>query len=393
MPETHSRSTRAEILLLTLAPILVVGQMYVVIPLFVSMGMNFGRPAADLVVTSSAFGIPYAFAGLIAGPLADAWGAKKVIVLSLCATAFSTLTVAFSPSYTGLVVMRGLQGITAGFLSAPVFAYIARDLEEDVRALATTAVMAAALSSAILMQLYGQIVDGFFGWRFVFLSLVPMILFSVSAANRLLVRSATNVDRRIFKAVLTLPGLLRRWHLLALYAAALTLLGGFVAVWSGIALYGPEYLRSDPARLFLLRASALPVMVAIPFVALRLRNLSPLVRIVSGLGVAALSLGASAFATNNVLGFASGLSVCVAGILIAAPAIVQGVMQAASDASGAAVSLYTFSIFLGASLGPQFAVVLEPTGIVGLLLGTAVLFMAGAIFGAMGATGTKAGHQ
>lgn len=393
MPDTHPRSTLAEILLLTLAPILVVGQMYVVIPLFVSMGIDFGHPAAGLVVTSSAFGIPYAFAGLIAGPLADAWGAKKVIVLSLTATVLSTLTVALSPSYAGLVAMRGLQGITAGFLSAPVFAYIARDLEEDVRAFATTAVMAAALSSAILMQLYGQIVNGFFGWRFVFLSLVPMILFSVSAVNRLLIQSATTVDRRVIKAVLTLPGLLRRWHLLALYAAALTLLGGFVAVWSGIALYGPEYLRSNPARLFLLRASALPVMVAIPFVALRLRNLSPLVRIVSGLGVAALSLGASAFATNNVLGFASGLSVCVAGILIAAPAIVQGVMQAASDASGAAVSLYTFSIFLGASLGPQFAVVLEPTGIVGLLLGTAVLFTAGAIFGAMGATGTKARHQ
>ena len=134
-------------------------------------------------------------------------------------------------------------------------------------------------------------------------------------------------------------------------------------------------------------------MVAIPFVALRLRTFSPLVRIISGLCVAALSLGASAFAPNNVLGLASGLAVCVAGILIAAPAIVQGVVQSASDASGAAVSLYTFSIFLGASLGPQFAVVLEPTGIVGLLLGTAVLFLVGGVFGAVGATGTKTGNR
>lgn len=381
MPEEPPRSMHVEITLLTMAAIVVVGQMYIVIPLFAPMGAAFGRPAADLAVTSSAFGVPYAFSGLVAGPLADVWGAKRVIVLSLMATAFTTSAVALAPSFASLAALRGIQGLTAGFLSAPLFAYIAREIEESARAFATTTIMAAAMSSAVLMQLFGQVVEGPFGWRSVFFAFAPVMLVLAFAANRLLARPTVTAGNRVAGAILTLLGILRRGRLLALYGAALTLLGGFVAVLSGVALYSPADLRAEPERLFLLRASALPVMVAAPFLALRLKGLSLRIRIVSGLGVSALSLGGAALGDDRMSVLALGLAVCVAGILIAAPAIVQGVAQAVPDASGAAVSLYTFAIFLGASLGPQFAVLLAPLGMTGLLIATALLFVAGAALG------------
>lgn len=391
MPEAFLRSTRAEIALLAVGSILVVGQMYVVIPLFAQMGAAFGRPAADLVATSSAFGIPYALAGLVAGPMADAWGAKTVIMASLIATALTTFAVGVAPGFAGLTVLRALQGWTAGLFSAPVFAYIARNLAEDVRAFANTAVMAAAMSSIVLMQLLPQFAAAMFGWRDVFFVLAPTFLLLAVAANGVLVRSSASSRYHVFRALSALPRLLRQWRLLALYIATLTLLGGFVAVWSGLALYGPKDLRANPTYLFLLRASALPVMVTVPFLALRLRRFSLPARIVSGLGLSALSLAATAHGARHIPTLAVDLAVCVAGILIAAPAVVQGVVKAAADASGAAVSLYTFAIFLGASLGPQFAVSLAPTGIGGLLLATAVLLMVGAVFGAVGAACPKTG--
>jgi MFS family permease len=384
MIKVHLGTTRLEIILLAMLTIVVVGQMYVVIPLFAPMGSTMGHPAAEMVIVSSAFGFPYACAGLIAGPLADAWGAKKVVILSLSATALTTLAVAFAPGLMELVSLRAFQGLTAGFLSAPVFAYIARDLEEDARVFATTAVMAAAMSSAVLMQLFAQVAEGLCGWRTVFFLAAPAIVLMAYAAHRLLAESSATRENRLQQALMMLPGLLLRGRLLALYAAALSLLSGFVAVLSGIALYGPAALRASPEHLFLLRASALPVMVAVPFLAVRLRGLSPALRIIAGLGLSAIALGAAASAAESPWALAAGLSFCVAGLLIAAPAIVQGAAQSAANASGAAVSLYTFAVFLGASLGPRLAVALAPTGLRGLLSAIAMLFAVSAILGAVG---------
>ncbi|TCS64758.1 MFS transporter [Varunaivibrio sulfuroxidans] len=389
MSERSPRPARKEIILLTIAAILVVGQTYIVISLFAPMAVDFARPAASLAVTVTVFGIPYAFAGLLAGPLADVWGAKKVIVLSLVASALTTLIVAVAPGFAMLILLRALQGFTAGFFAAPVFTYIARDLHEEVRAFATTAIQAGALASAVLMQLFGQVIEVRLGWRFAFFIPAPVILGLALAAERLLARSSGAAERHVGKALLALPDLLLQWRLLALYGAALTLLGGFVAVLSGLSLYGPQDLRADPTRLFLVRASALPVMLAVPFLVLRLGRLSLRARIFSGLGLSALSLAVTALAAEQTWALAGGLAACVAGILIAAPAIVQGVAQAAPESSGAAVSIYAFTIFLGASLGPQFAALLAPTGMVGLLLSVATLLAVGSLFGVIGAKTTK----
>tara|TARA_R100000365_G_C2743788_1_gene72544 strand:- start:417 stop:1499 length:1083 start_codon:yes stop_codon:yes gene_type:complete len=358
--------------------------MYVVIPLFTSMGAEFGHAAADLVIASTAFGIPYAFAGLIAGPLADAWGAKKVIVLSLATTALTTFAVAFAQGYWTLAILRGLQGVTAGFLSAPSFAYIARDLDEDIRSFATTAIMAAAMSSAVIMQLFGQYVENVFGWHFAFAIVAPLIIVAMLATRRSLRGGDESSQPRIRDAIFALPVLLKRPRLICLYATAFTLLGGFVAVLAGVELYGPEDLRSNPAKLLLLRAAALPVMVAVPFIALRLSNVATTIRIIAGLGLAAIALILSAIGGAGFAALSIGLALCVAGVLIAAPAVVQSVGQAVPESSGAAISLYTFAIFIGASLGPQLSVLLTPFGITGLLWGVAAIFVGGAALGAWG---------
>ncbi|QQE78325.1 MFS transporter [Alicyclobacillus sp. SO9] len=382
---TSVQRTALVIAFLGTVSVLVVGQMYVVIPLFKPMGMAFHHRASDMVITSSTFGIPYAFAGLVAGPLADAWGARKIIILSLITTGVSTLTVAFAPSFTGLATLRGIQGITAGLLSAPVFSYIAHELHKDTRIFATTVVMAAAMSSAVLMQLFGQVINGLLGWRSVFFITAPLIFLLVFVADRLLVRTSDASHQPVAAAFTSLPGLLIQWRRLALYIAALTLLSGFVAVLSGIALYGPVQLRSDPLRLFILRASALPVMGAVPFLGLRLGKLSLPIRIASGLALAASALSVMSLAAQHIWVVTIGLSVCVAGVLIAAPAIVQSIVRSAANKSGAAVSIYTFSIFLGASAGPQIAVFVASAGFSGLLVSVALLFLGGAILGSIGA--------
>jgi len=374
-----------EIAILAAVSVLVVGQMYVVIPLFTSMSAEFGCSAGDLVIASTAFGIPYAFAGLIAGPLADAWGAKRIIVLSLATTAVATFAVSFVQGYWTLAILRGLQGVTAGFLSAPSFAYIARNIDQNIRSFATTAIMAAAMSSAIIMQLFGQYVENALGWRFAFVITAVLIIAAVPITQWSL-RVQINTDKaRVQDTIFALPALIKMPRLISLYAAAFTLLGGFVAVLAGIELYGPDVLRSDPEKLLLLRVTALPVMITVPFIALRLSHAAMSSRIIVGLGLASIALIFSAIGGAGFGALSIGLALCVAGVLIAAPAVVQSVGQAVPGSSGAAISLYTFAIFIGASLGPQLAVLLTPFGIAGLLWSVAAIFIGGAALGAWGA--------
>ncbi|BAQ67972.1 transport integral membrane protein [Rhodovulum sulfidophilum] len=387
MPETHAAAPRIQIALLTLAAVLVVGQTYVVIPLFTPMGEAFGVAPTRLAASVTAFGLPYAFSGLLAGPVADAWGAKRVIAGALGATALVTLAVALAPGFAGLLGLRTVQGFTAGFVAAPAFAYIAGELPERLRAFATTALQAGALASAVLMQLFGQVLATGFGWRAPFIGAAPLLLALALAAGQSLRSPSATSSRKIGAALSALPELLHQPRLLALYGAALTLLGGFVAVLAGISLYGPENLRNDPAQLFWVRAAALPVMIALPFLVLRLKAVSLRLRILAGLGVSALSLALLALVPGHAEALATGLAACVAGILIAAPAIVEGAARAAPNASGAAVSLYTFAIFLGASLGPQVATLFASLGLGALLAAIAVLFLLGGLLGAWGIAG------
>ena len=65
---------------------------------------------------------------LIAGPLSDVWGRKPVMVGSLFASALLTLVAAVEPSWTALLLMRALAGLTLGGVPAVAKAYLSEEM-------------------------------------------------------------------------------------------------------------------------------------------------------------------------------------------------------------------------------------------------------------------------
>ncbi|NUT49421.1 MAG: MFS transporter [Saccharothrix sp.] len=115
------RPTARTTALLTATGILVVGQMYVVLPLLAPMSGAFGVPVGDATWLATGFGAAYAAGFLLAGPLADRYGPRRIIVWGLLATSVTTVTVAAAGDLGVACALRAAQGFTAASFAPAAF--------------------------------------------------------------------------------------------------------------------------------------------------------------------------------------------------------------------------------------------------------------------------------
>lgn len=366
--------------------ILVVGQLYVVLPVLGDLAAVWGTSRAAATWTTTAFGLAYGTGFLVTGPLSDRWGRRPVIVAGLAATSVSTLVVIAAPTLGAGLAARILQGLTASFFAPAAFAYLAERIAPARRVLALTCLTSSFLGAGVIAQVLAQVVDDAFGWRTVFVA--GAVGFALSAVVLHVVlepgRDAGTASASGASASKVFAGfatLLRTPRLALLYLSCLAVLGSFVGIYTGVQLTPPDGIGTSSTALLALRASAIPAMIAIPLLANRLAVINPELRLVTALSAA----GAAAAITAVPLGgiwVAVWLFVFVAAVAIAAPAAVQAIAAQAGAARGAArgaaTALYTFALFLGASAGPQLANLAAGNGFTAVALAIAALGFAGA---------------
>ncbi|MGW6725274.1 MFS transporter [Nocardia sp. NPDC055029] len=354
--------------------ILVVGQLYVVLPILGDLAAAWGTSRAAATWTSTAFGLAYGAGFLVTGPLSDRWGRRPVIVTGLAATAVSTLVVIAAPNLGAGLAARILQGLTASFFAPAAFAYLAERIAPARRVFALTCLTSSFLGAGVIAQVLAQVIDDVFGWRVVFVT--GALSFAVSAVVLHAVlepgkRPAAASAGTVFTAFATL---LRTPRLTLLYLSCLAVLGSFVGIYTGVQLAPPAGVGG--AALLALRASAIPAMIAIPLLATRLAAINPELRLISALAAAGAAAGITAVPLGG-LWVAAWLFVFVASVAIAAPAAVQAIAARAGEARGAATALYTFALFLGAATGPQLTNLVAGNGFTAVALVIAALGFTG----------------
>lgn len=367
------------LIVLVISGVLVVGQLYTVLPLFTAMGHSFGVPAPRTTWMATAFGFAYAIGFLFSGPLADRYGLRRMITVGLVATALTTAAVAAAPGLLAGSLLRAVQGLAAATFVPAAYAYVAAHIEPRRRPLALTCITSGFLVAAVAMQIAGQGLGAALGWRAVFIVFAPCFLAAAAAARWALRPGEREQASTLGAAFEAMSRLLIQPRLLALYGATATLLGSFVALYTAIELAGPPSLTGHPSALLALRASALPVLFVVPVLSPLLARISAVVRIVVGLAIAAASAGAASLTGSSVLALALILAVFVAAVAVAAPAVVEAIGAAAGPARGAAVALYAFATFLGASLAPQLVTTLTNLGFTGIALVVTGILTGGAL--------------
>lgn len=356
----------------------IVGQLYVVLPLAQDLRELPGATAATVPLATTVFALVYAVGILLLGPLADRFGAHRLMLLSAVAPGIVTAAVAFAPTATWFLAGRALQGLAAAAFTPAVLAYIARTAAPQVRVPLNTAVIGAGLGSAVVSQVAAQLLAPATGLTGVFLVGALAIAAAAAAIAVLLPTDPIPAGERpsalaVYHAI---PGLLTRPRLVLLYCTGLTFLSVLVALYTALAADGSW----SSETLLLIRASSLPAVVLAGLLVLRLGGTSPRTRILTAVTVGVAS--AALCAVGSTAAVTVGLFAFVGAVALAAPSVVAEVTHLGAPAVAAAASLYTVTVFGGASLGAPLDAALGG-GLTTVALGGAAILAAGGVTAAI----------
>ncbi|GGZ81219.1 MFS transporter [Streptomyces subrutilus] len=136
------------------------------------------RPVTDLQWLISAFTLAFGSVMPIGGWVVDAFGRRRTTIYGLELFVLGSLLCAFAPSLLWLIVGRVVQGVAGGFIVPGAIAMTAGGFSGRRREIGLGVVMATASGLAALAPFVGGVLVSGFGWRSVFLSVVPVCLLS-----------------------------------------------------------------------------------------------------------------------------------------------------------------------------------------------------------------------
>jgi len=154
--------------LLSIGTAIALSTMDIYTPCLPSMLKEFSASESALQFTFSANAIGYCLSGPLAGPLADAYGRRKVMLSALVLALISTLGCALAPTLSILYVARFFQGLFLA--SIPIVGLaVLTDVYSGRRLAKLMAVMGAMITfSFAVAPMIGGEIGQIFGWRSLF---------------------------------------------------------------------------------------------------------------------------------------------------------------------------------------------------------------------------------
>src|SRR3989440_11090448 len=154
-------------------------------PALPSLSRDFSTGAAQVQFTLSACLLGLAIGQSIAGPISDALGRRRPLLIGLAAYAFASLLCVVAPSVFVLVVLRFVQGC-AGAAGIVIARAVVRDLHSgEALARFFSLLMLVNGLAPILAPLFGGLLLRFTSWRgvFIVLAIIGALLLLAAATG------------------------------------------------------------------------------------------------------------------------------------------------------------------------------------------------------------------
>jgi len=320
-------------------------------------------PAQSSLVLSLCTGL-LAVAIFLVGLFSQALPRKRIMALSLFASAVLGTVAAVAPDWHSLLALRALQGVAMGGVPAVAMAYLAEEVEPDTLGF----VMGLYISGSAFGGLSGRVITGLvsdhFGWRAAMgtlglLGIVAAVLFVwLLPASRRFTPQRARGWAGVFGDVRAGIGAhLKNGPLCGLFAMGGLLMGAFVTVYNyvGFRLLAPPFSLSQTFIGFIFVVYLVGIFASTFFGRLADRH---------GRG-AMLAAGTGLALAGLLLTLSDALPVLIAGIVVftfgffAAHAVASGwVGQMSRGYKALAASLYLLVYYVGSSvlgsLGGQF---------------------------------------
>ncbi|GGM59833.1 major facilitator superfamily protein [Longimycelium tulufanense] len=367
------------VLVMTLAALLVPGQMYVVLPLLTGMSGDWGGNPQRMVWTLTAFGLAFVMGAVVAGPLADRFGRRPVVIAGLAVVAFASAVLAAAPSLEVGVWSRVAQGIGAAAFSRVALTYLGERVVPGRRWAAWSAITTAAFASLPAGQAAAEFLAAIVGWRGVFgASAVASVLLAMLV--RLVMLPDVPAGEEPTTSVRVLGHFVARGRVLLLSLVMLATLASLGSVFTVAQLAAPTDWNTDTT--YTLSACSAAVIVVVAAATVWLRRWPPTRLAVVALLVAALATVVLALGGRSVPVAVLAVLTLVAATAVVPSALVSAALSMVGQATGPLTSLLVLVALLGATLGPQLVAWGSGTGFAAVLLmvGLVQLVSAGLVF-------------
>jgi MFS family permease len=120
---------------------------------------------------------------LFGGPLADRFGAARPFAAAVSLFAAGLIVAGGAPAMAVFVAGRALQGLGAGAATPVMYAAIGRAYPDEARVRMFAVISTAWVLPGVLGPGIAGLVGEHFGWRWVFLGLLPLVLAATAAAG------------------------------------------------------------------------------------------------------------------------------------------------------------------------------------------------------------------
>jgi len=343
------------IILLMFTALIVVGQLYLTIPLTEDIAAFFDTDPAVAAWAGTAFGLAYAIGFLVWGPMSDRIGRRIVLLCGLIGTGLVTVLLGLVDTFAFFLAARVLQGFMASSFPPVALSLVGEALPPERRPLGVSLISFAFLAAAPVAQFTGMGLpvspSGFMLMTapLYFVMAVGLAIVLHKGARGVVASGVAAPVEGRFSGLMANPVVLSGW------AAALTVLFGFVSFQVGTSMGASG--GADPKVVSLVGLPPLALsLVAAPIS----KRFGPSVTARIGLATAAVGLIFAVFGGSVI--FVAAVLVS-GGVGLAVPGLIATLSGAAMDSNrGLALSLYTFALFVGASLASPVAIMLAPLG-------------------------------
>lgn len=287
------------------------------LPAMPQVARDLATSEARVALTLTAYFIVFGLAQMIYGPLADAVGRRKPMLIGIAVFLFASIAATIAPSIGWLIVARAFQGLGAAALMAVPRAVIRDMASGPAAARMMAAIMIVISVSPILAPLTGSLIMAWGGWREIFAVLAVSALVSLGMVVFVLPETLRPEDRQPVRLDVMLRG--ARQLLADRRFMGLSMIGGFgmasffVFLASASFVYTRQYGLGPTGFSLAFPANAIGFVSASQF-APRLAERSGMERLIS-LGVTGFAAAMLMLSGLVWLGFDS-LALIMAGLFL-----------------------------------------------------------------------------
>jgi YNFM family putative membrane transporter len=326
--------------------------LYCVQPLMPTFARVFHISPAASSLSLSVSTIVLTVSIFLSGIASERFGRKRIMALSMFGTGLLNLACAAAPGWHTLLLLRLLEGITAGGVPAVAMAYLAEEIEPAGLGSAMGVYVAGNALGGMVGRLLAGAVADIAGWRATFAVLAILGLIAALAFTRVLPESRNwrpSAGRDIAGHLQLFGLLLRRRRVALLLLVGFLIVGPFVTVYNyaGYRLSAAPYDLGQTAigAIFLVylfgiagstlsgrhahrlgRAPTMALMIAIVIAGLLITLLEPLAAIIVGIALVTFGFFGTHVVASTWIGALGGRS------------------------KGHASALYLFSFYAGLSI-------------------------------------------